>query len=137
MTQTRIYAIILASALQLFCGNIQAAQPHRAYFLSPNGLAIPADATTPDCYYWDAVAVRRLRPVTGMAGQTTCIAPDGMKVISYTPQEVHAELLLRRIYGQNSLPAMSRSAARRAQVSHPRDTTPPPVCRRTGVYQYC
>lgn len=109
----RIFAILL---LTLLATSASAAHLHRAYFLSATGRAIAAEAMTPDCYYWDVNTVRRLKPVSGIAGQTSCIARDGMKVATFTSHEVRTEVLLRSIYGEGALPAVGRVAGKRTTI---------------------
>jgi hypothetical protein len=112
-TLARIFAALL---LALLAASANAAHLHRTHFLSATGRAIAAEAMTPDCYYWDVNTVRRLKPVSGVAGQTSCVARDGMKVATFTSHEVRTEVLLRRIYGEGALPVVGRVAGKRTST---------------------
>ncbi len=115
-TLARIFAALL---LALLAASANAAHLHRTHFLSATGRAIAAEAMTPDCYYWDVNTVRRLKPVSGVAGQTSCVARDGMKVATFTSHEVRTEVLLRRIYGEGALPVVGRVAGKRMAIPMP------------------
>jgi hypothetical protein len=118
---------VAALVLALLAAGANAANLHRSYFLSATGRAIAAEAMTPDCYYWDVNTVRRLKPVSGIAGQTSCIGRDGMRVATFTSHEVRTEVLLRRIYGEGALPVVGRVAGKRSatvSTSAPRSSRP-------------
>jgi hypothetical protein len=97
--RTRLFTLLLTNATILIPATANAAEIHARQFLSPQGQVIASTMLTADCHYRDTTGVRQLQSTPGSAGKHSCVAPSGMRVATFTPQELYAEQFSQKAQG--------------------------------------